>query len=67
MAAKVMGISLNPKLLKDADRLAKRRKMSRSALVASLLERELAREQNEGVRDVRVDGVLYVPARNGAR
>jgi metal-responsive CopG/Arc/MetJ family transcriptional regulator len=62
MASKVTGVSLDEKLLKRMDRLAKRRGLSRSAFVASLLERELYREESGGSLDVRIDGSRYIPA-----
>lgn len=62
MASVVVGISLEESLAKRADKLAGRRKLSRSALVASLLERELAREKSGDAVDVVVDGRRFVPA-----
>lgn len=53
---------MDEKLLKRLDRLAKRRGLGRSALVASLLERELEREDTADALDVRIDGNRYVPA-----
>lgn len=67
MASRVIGISLDEDVAKRADRLARRRKLSRSGLVSSLLERELARERDGASVDVVVDGVRYVPAVNGAK
>ena len=43
--AKVISLSVEQGLLKRADALAKRRKMSRAELVAAALHAELAREQ----------------------
>jgi metal-responsive CopG/Arc/MetJ family transcriptional regulator len=60
MGTVVTGISLDEKLMKRLDRLAKRRGLGRSALVASLLERELEREATAAL-DVRIDGTRYVP------
>ncbi len=55
-----VAISFDPQTLEQADRLAAREGVSRSALVRGLVER--ASEKSKAP-DVRVDGRRYVPAR----
>ncbi len=55
-----VAISFDPQTLEQADRLAAREGVSRSALVRGLVVRAAARS---GVPDVRVDGRRFVPAK----
>lgn len=61
MGVKPVGISLDEKLIKGGDRLAKHRGLSRSGLFASLLERELEREADGDAVAVVIGGRRYVP------
>lgn len=58
MGVKTIGISLQPGVARELDRLARREGVSRSGMVANLVERA---SQKNGVPVVSIDGVRFVP------
>ncbi len=60
MPVKPVGISFQPEVLHELDKMAAREGENRSSMVAKLVERA---KGNGKVPDVRVDGRRFVPAR----
>lgn len=67
MTKRVTGVSLPEEAWAAADELALARGWSRSAAVAHLVLAGAARRSSRAPVEVVVDGVRFVPARNGRR
>ncbi len=63
MSSRPVGVSLSESSIKRLDQMAKREGVSRSGMIARLVDRAADGSGGNGIPDVHVGGVRFVPER----